>query len=189
MPTEDATQYAAVVNHEEQYSIWPLGREIPLGWRDTGTHGTKDDVLAWIQSVWTDMRPLSLRKAMEAQSMEAQSSTAPSLNSADELTTDDLVDRLANGTHPVELASRHLEEALDANYVSIRFPETRGGTSLSVRLDSTASVKSGDPLHLEGNLTLNFEKVRLIADINRATLAGQGRLIRLSSGASPSAQN
>lgn len=59
--------YKAVVNQEEQYSIWPAGRDIPLGWRETGKQGTKDECLAYIKDVWTDMRPLSLRQRMDAQ--------------------------------------------------------------------------------------------------------------------------
>jgi MbtH protein len=62
---DDRTIYVAVVNHEEQYSIWPEGRELPLGWRDAGKRGTRAEVLAWIEEVWTDMRPSSLRAAME----------------------------------------------------------------------------------------------------------------------------
>ena len=62
---EDTTIYKAVVNHEEQYSIWPADRENPLGWNDAGKQGTKQEVLAYIEEVWTDMRPLSLRKKME----------------------------------------------------------------------------------------------------------------------------
>jgi len=62
---EDTTIYEAVVNHEEQYSIWPADRELPLGWSLAGKRGTKAEVLAWIEEVWTDMRPLSLRKKME----------------------------------------------------------------------------------------------------------------------------
>jgi MbtH protein len=62
---EDTTIYKAVVNHEEQYSIWPADRENPPGWRDAGKTGPKAEVLAWIEEVWTDMRPLSLRKKME----------------------------------------------------------------------------------------------------------------------------
>jgi MbtH protein len=62
---EDTTVYRVVVNHEEQYSIWPTDREIPLGWRDVGKSGPKPDCLAYIKEVWTDMRPLSLRKKME----------------------------------------------------------------------------------------------------------------------------
>lgn len=62
---EDTTIYKVVVNHEEQYSIWPADREKPLGWTDVGKVGTKAECLAYIEEVWTDMRPLSLRKKME----------------------------------------------------------------------------------------------------------------------------
>jgi len=62
---EDKTIYKVVVNHEEQYSIWPAHRENALGWRDAGKTGTKEECLAYIKEVWTDMRPLSLRKKME----------------------------------------------------------------------------------------------------------------------------
>ena len=61
---EDTTTYKVVVNHEEQYSIWPVERENPLGWRDAGKSGTKAECLAHIKDVWTDMRPLSLRQKM-----------------------------------------------------------------------------------------------------------------------------
>jgi MbtH protein len=62
---EDNRIYRVVVNHEEQYSIWLEYKEIPLGWKDVGKKGTKAECLAYIKEVWTDMRPLSLRKAME----------------------------------------------------------------------------------------------------------------------------
>ena len=63
---EDKTIYKVVVNQEEQYSIWPADRENALGWRDAGKSGTKAECLAYIKEVWTDMRPLSLRKKMGA---------------------------------------------------------------------------------------------------------------------------
>lgn len=62
---EGTTLYKVVVNHEEQYSIWPAERENAPGWRDEGIRGSKADCLAHINEVWTDMRPLSLRKQME----------------------------------------------------------------------------------------------------------------------------
>ena len=62
--SEDRRAYKVVVNHEEQYSIWPAGRENPAGWNDTGKQGTKDECLAHIRDVWTDMRPRSLRDQM-----------------------------------------------------------------------------------------------------------------------------
>ena len=61
---EDRTIYKVVVNHEEQYSIWPVQRENPPGWRDAGKSGLKSECLAYIKEVWTDMRPLSLRLKM-----------------------------------------------------------------------------------------------------------------------------
>jgi MbtH protein len=62
---EDTRIYTVVVNHEEQYSIWPADRELPLGWKDAGKTGSKQECLDYIKEVWTDMRPLSLRKQME----------------------------------------------------------------------------------------------------------------------------
>lgn len=60
----DQTIYNVVINHEEQYSIWPANRDNPLGWVSVGKSGSKEECLAYIKDVWTDMRPLSLRKKM-----------------------------------------------------------------------------------------------------------------------------
>lgn len=57
--------YDVVMNHEEQYSIWPIDRDVPLGWKKVGKTGKKAECLKYIEEVWTDMRPLSLRKQME----------------------------------------------------------------------------------------------------------------------------
>jgi MbtH protein len=59
-------RFVVVVNAEEQYSIWPDGKEIPPGWRSDGTAGTKEECLDHVERVWVDMRPLSLRKKMAA---------------------------------------------------------------------------------------------------------------------------
>ena len=63
---QDQTIYKVVINHEEQYSIWPADRENPPGWRDVDRKGSKQECLHYIKEVWTDMRPLSLRKQMDA---------------------------------------------------------------------------------------------------------------------------
>lgn len=68
---DETRDFKVVVNHEEQYSIWPLDRENPLGWRDGGKTGKKQECLEYIKEVWTDMRPLSLRKRMEAAAQKA----------------------------------------------------------------------------------------------------------------------
>ncbi|MFF7633511.1 MbtH family protein [Kitasatospora sp. NPDC008050] len=57
----DDRQYLVVRNHEEQYSVWPEGRELPAGWEGIGVTGDKAVCLAHIKEIWTDLRPLSLR--------------------------------------------------------------------------------------------------------------------------------
>lgn len=57
--------YKVIINHEEQYSLWPADRENPLGWADAGKSGTKTECLEYIREVWTDIRPLSLRRKMD----------------------------------------------------------------------------------------------------------------------------
>lgn len=69
---DDTTIYSVVVNHEEQYSIWPADRENPLGWTSVGKTGPKAECLEYIKEVWTDMRPLSLRKQMAEQAQAGQ---------------------------------------------------------------------------------------------------------------------
>ncbi|WP_118135832.1 MbtH family NRPS accessory protein [Oceanicella sp. SM1341] len=65
------TEHVVVISDEERYSIWPAWKDIPWGWRDGGVRGTKAECLAHIEEVWTDMRPLSLRRAMEAEDASA----------------------------------------------------------------------------------------------------------------------
>lgn len=65
------TIFNVVVNHEEQYSIWPDYKEIPAGWKAVGKSGLKKECLDYIEQVWTDMRPLSLRKFMQEQADSA----------------------------------------------------------------------------------------------------------------------
>jgi uncharacterized protein YbdZ (MbtH family) len=187
---EDTTIYKVVVNHEEQYSIWPEYKELPLGWNEVGKSGAKPECLAYIKEVWTDMRPLSLRKQMEeAAQRRAQEPPPPSAERAHNPKEDDLVSRLSKGEHSVESSLRPektaqaLKERIDLGYVHIKFTETRGGTELGVRLDREAlDLSQADfegqkgTVHLEGELTLNYVKVRCIADIDLKTLAGKGHL-------------
>lgn len=57
-------QFDVVINHEEQYSIWAAGRPVPAGWSTVGVRGSREECLGHIETVWTDMRPKSLRLAM-----------------------------------------------------------------------------------------------------------------------------
>lgn len=62
--TTTPDQFDVVVNDEEQYSIWAVGRDVPAGWHTVGVRGTRENCLGHIEEVWTDMRPKSLRVAM-----------------------------------------------------------------------------------------------------------------------------
>lgn len=61
-------QFQVVMNHEEQYSIWFIDRDLPSGWRAVDKTGTKEECLSYIEEVWQDMRPLSIRRFNERQS-------------------------------------------------------------------------------------------------------------------------
>lgn len=114
---------------------------------------------------------------------------------------DELVQRLSTGDHPVEMGLRPqrtvqaLQEAINRGYVHVKFTGTRGGTELGFRLDTNASdlsaadfsAQTGN-IHLTGDLTLNYERVRCIADIDLATLAGTGRLQPIAADVAPEAQ-
>lgn len=186
---EDTTIYKVVVNHEEQYSIWPDYKDVPLGWKHVGKTGLKAECLAYIKEVWTDMRPLSLRKKMEELARNPPPPPAPQDSNA--LREKSLVDRLCEGHHPVEVGLRAertaklFKEAIDRDYVHIKFTQTKGGTELGFRLDKEASdfskadFENGKGIaHLEGSLTFDYVKVKCVADIDLATLAGTGRLAK-----------
>jgi len=181
--TEEET-IRVVVNHEEQYSIWPADRELPLGWRDGGKCGTKAECLAYIEEVWTDMRPLSLRRAMEKAAAEPKTFAEVAAKPQVEDARDDLVTYLATGDHPVQATSRSIEDfrkRIESGFIYLKFTDTRGGTELGVELDP-AATDAGAAKELKGNmrivgsLTLNYRKVRLIADLAVDTLRGVGRL-------------
>ena len=189
---EDTTIYKVVVNHEEQYSIWPAHKENPPGWFDAEKTGPKDECLAYIKEVWTDMRPLSLRKRMEE-----MAKNPPAHDPGPDMPREkSLVDRLCEGDHRVEVglypdkSAEHFKDAIERNYVHIKFTETKGETELGVNLVKDAcefdkaDFESGQGMaHLEGTLTLSFVKVRCIADIDLATLEGRGRLVKVADAA------
>jgi uncharacterized protein YbdZ (MbtH family) len=184
---EDDVTYAVVVNDEEQYSIWPQWSEPPAGWRAVGRTGSRKDCLDHIDAVWTDMRPLSLRRRLEelASQPELFETLAPA---ADEGGTT-LVGLLSQGEHPLRVCTRpeataaRLKQAIDAGVVLVRFTDTRGETELAVPLDRAAcDLSSGDfdaargTVHLVGSLVLDGEAVTCRADVDLSTLAGSGRL-------------
>jgi uncharacterized protein YbdZ (MbtH family) len=186
---EDTTIYKVVVNHEEQYSIWPAERDHPPGWREAGRSGRKAECLHYIETVWADMRPLSLRKHMEAMVRSPVSPLLVEPSSRTPSPTNDLIDRLCTGDHPVAASLRpdrtvqRLKEHIEHGFVHITFTGTQGGTELGVRLDPEQSdCSQADFVHhtgtvrLVGRLTLNYVTVRCVAHIDLTTLTGQGHL-------------
>lgn len=182
---EDSVPFLVVRNHEEQYSIWPVGKDIPLGWVDCGFNGDKQSCLKHIESVWTDMRPLSLRKQMDT-----LSNTIPSdVMTSSEPSGPSLVERLCTGSHKVRAVLRPensleaFKDALERGFVQIEFTETQGGTVLGFPVDIEQSDLSkisdssrNGQLVIAGTLTLNFQKVRCVATIDLSNLAGEGKL-------------
>jgi uncharacterized protein YbdZ (MbtH family) len=187
----DAMVYKVLVNFEEQYSIWADHQDIPLGWKAVGPRGSKEEVLAYIDKVWSDLRPLSLRKKMD----EAE----PRLPQVHQISTppgelphgleDDLIKRLSEKEHPVKTTVRpensapELQRRIEAGYVHITFLGTRGSTEIGVRLDpkrcdcsqADFALRTGT-VHLEGSLVLNGVSVGCVADIELPTLSGRGHL-------------
>ncbi|WP_425554193.1 MbtH family protein [Kribbella yunnanensis] len=178
--------YKVVVNHEEQYSIWPVERDNPPGWNAVGEQGSKQECLDYIETVWTDMRPLSLRKKM-AEWAANPPPTRPYSDPRPEGRS--LVERLSEGRHPVEVSLRPensaaaVKRCIDRGYIHVRFPETKGGTELGLRLNPELSDwRAGNfeaaqgSVRLVGDLTLDLVKVRCVAEIDLVTLQGQGHL-------------
>jgi len=183
---EDNTIYQVVLNHEEQYSIWPHDRVCPLGWKEAGKAGTKAECLAYIEEVWTDMRPLSLRRKMEKLAENPGTLETAREEPQPNDPRDDLVTYLSQGEHPVQAmvgSAEQFVERLKSGYVNIKFTNTRGGTELGIKLDAGATDTTGADLErhkgkvrIAGDLTLNYRPVRLTADVALETLEGFGRL-------------
>ena len=194
---EDTATYKVVVNHEEQYSLWPVDRENPPGWQDAGKSGLKAECLAYIQEVWTDMRPLSLRRQMEEAARNREQSvvlTPPSRAEASQRRREGRCKTTwYNASVPESMpwrsslrpakSTQALKECIDLGYVQVKFVNTRGGTELGVRLDPQATdlgqadfAQPRGTVHLVGSLTLNYVQVRCVADIDLATLTGAGHL-------------
>ena len=185
--TEDTTTYKVAVNDEEQYAIWPEYKELPTGWRYGEKTGSKADCLAYIKDVWVDMRPLSLRQKM-AQETTSQP-TSLQIERAEPL---NLVDRLCEGEHAVQIDLRGektpklFREAIARDHVSIRFTKTSGGSEFVIKLDKSAcDLRDADldnglgTAHLEGELSVDYIPVRCVVDIDLQNFQGSGCLIRI----------
>jgi uncharacterized protein YbdZ (MbtH family) len=185
-------RYLVVVNDEEQYSIWPDGRDLPLGWHAAGVSGSKEECLDYIEKVWTDMRPKSLRERLAAGVVSTSEPVT-----ADDVVDDTLVERLSNGIHPVVVAGvgdrtaadaiERFRQRLERGHVNVLFTGTEGGTELSLRFDPAAVDRSrfdfarrSGSLALSAELNLDGVDVRCEVELSLAELAGTGRLVLLT---------
>jgi uncharacterized protein YbdZ (MbtH family) len=175
--------YHVVVNHEEQYSIWPTMRGAPPdGWRTVGKEGTEAECLDYIEKVWTDMRPLSLRREMEE---AARAAPAKDDEFAEWPAGPSLVDRLAGGEHAISLVMRPEASvdgfwaAVNRGFINVLFPHTQGGTELTVALDpSHPPEEDHDRVHLAGRVTLDYQPITCLMTVDLRTFSGTGAVQR-----------
>jgi len=200
--SEHQLLYKVVINDEEQYSIWPAMRPSPAGWRDAGRTGARADCLEFIRSVWTDMRPLSLRRIEEENRRRHDvlnvlgplRGEAPGDRSGAAMGSS-LVTRLCRGENPVIAIVRPTQtlqafrERLNIGYLHLAFTGTAGGTELGVRLDrkrvntSDADLYKGEGrVRLAGTLELDYVRLTCVANIDIATFDGTARLERDADG-------
>lgn len=184
--------YTVVINAEEQYSIWPTFKKVPAGWKEVGFQGLKDSCLAYIQEIWKDMRPLSLRKKIAERKGEWEEQKRKLLQSpAQKPAQSALVTFLSQGVHPITTGPtnkncRELKESLDRRHVHLTFQDTQGTTCIGIKLDIEKSVYNPEDLdreqgnlHIEGTLVLDFVPVRCVVDLQLPSLDGNGFLIVL----------
>jgi uncharacterized protein YbdZ (MbtH family) len=177
MPDEqddDPMRYVVVMNDEEQYSIWPEGRDLPLGWATDGFSGLKQACLEHINEVWQDMRPLSLRRWMEN---PPDPEPMPALFDDTEPT---LVERLTAGPQRITWTNRggqdSIAAALGRGLILLVCPDTRGPAELAVAVPPTPTP---DPARFTGYLTLDWEDLSLTGQLDPATGEGTAVLSRV----------
>lgn len=183
--------YKVVLNGEGEYSIWPAHKIIPAGWIYGGKTGRKLDCLEFIERVWTDMRPLSLRKAEEAGARitKARSQGRGRGPSYSWVREEPLVTRLLRNERTIHVSLRRtssagdLRESIDHGYVLVFLVGTRGGTEIGIDLDTEATdltgadfARSKGTVHLVGSVTLDDVAFFCIADVDLRTLKGTGHL-------------
>ena len=188
--------YRVLVNTEGQHAIVSYKKGIPAGWADVGVRGKKRACQEYVRYIWTDMRPMSLRKEMrdiqrrwknlEREHEQKLRDHKKKPNDS----RDHLIPYLSEGLHQLEpvlnpeKSAKKLQEAVEQGYIQIKFTGTRGYTGLGINLDAEAcSITEGDyrkgtgKVHLEGEAQLDFVRLRCIADVDISTLKGTGYII------------
>ena len=170
-------EYIVVLNDEDCYSCWRAELNPPLGWRPAGFSGTKDACLDWIERVWVDQRPRSLRDRMANSNDKV---LVPAEYCDQLIESPDLIETLCDRAHAVrcELFGDRLAERVAAGVIHLYLPETQGGTTLGVRINESEFI--GGELCLDGSLTLDFVELRCKARIDTQMLSGNVWMERAS---------
>lgn len=182
--------YRVVINTEEQYSIWPIFKEIPTGWRAEGKDGAKSECLDYIEEVWTDMRPLSLRKWLKEQD-NAKFERDPRIVFESSPSSQNMhsptVNRLLKGTQSINLNTitdlDDLIESIKRKYVFVTFTGTQGGTTLGLQLkkDTCRWEKRGFPKNIKkveiyGTVSLDSCPLVIKAEIDLKSFTGHAEV-------------
>jgi len=170
---EDTRTYKVVRNDEEQYSIWLADADSPCGWYECGSRGSKAECLEYINQVWTDMRPRSLRLKMEE----------------DARRVNELVYPFTQAMHPVAIPwpqakGSDIENSIARGYLPVAFTEAPELPAVGIQVDQTVTDVSGADfsretgvIRVEGMGTVYaVGQVRCTATIDLATRTGEGRL-------------
>lgn len=194
-PLSAMEEFKVVVNEEQQYSIWPTWKPDPPGWNDEGVRGTKQVCLEHIEKVWTDMRPLSLRKWMEENKLPVNEGVKLALP----VVSDTSKDYFHAAKPPNELVKKLMKEqtvqiirylenskpsieklrrAVEVGYILVKFSETKGGTELGCNVKNEnprCSVEWKDSkIIFHGRLKLDFTPILVHATIDLTTFQGTG---------------
>lgn len=172
--------YEVVKNIEEQYSIWPQNKEVPSGWKKVGYSGEKDVCLKHIEQVWTDMRPLSLRKHIE--SMKTSSRVN---NERLQTDTESLVDLLLNkDVHAVSLPYQPVDmpdflDQLRSGICYIEFNEVFSQPQIAISLTSENYELNANYILFKGSLTLDLIPIQCHCKFDSKNFRGTCRVKKI----------
>lgn len=189
---QNDTIYSVVINAEEQYSIWPTFKKcVPPGWKEVGIKGSESLCLNQIEKLWTDMRPLSLRKKVQERQKNWEKQKESLINAPPQKPKSfqsQTVAFLTKGQHPINCQNLYksceaLKESIKNGHIHLTFTDTKGQTCLSLALDTQKTMstqknleKDTEEVSIEGNLVLDFSHIRCLAKIRLPSMQGAGTL-------------
>ena len=192
--------YKVVINSARQYSIWPVERSNPTGWRDVGIEGSKGYCLAYIDKVWKDIRPSQLVKKPRHSYISQKNVngeirrivTSQSYKLPNPGRPDDLVDRLCRHPQTFEVilrpqrGVRNLLKSLNRGYLHMKTLGEKAGIKLAVRITEFAiggglsEYDEMSTVKFSGRLVLNFCQIHVRAEMRLGDIRGHGKFYHIS---------